>query len=829
MTENPGLVGRQIECELLTGLLSGGRTGGRATVLVGDPGIGKSALLAEFGRWAQADGFAVLKAAGVEAEAQIPFAGLHQLAAPAWPWLTKLPKSHQDALLAAFGLQEGPPPNRVVIAQATVGLLEARAERDPVAVLVDDAHWLDPQTQEVLEFVARRVAGRPVVLLAATRSGHLGPLLRAGLPRLEVSALDDGSAAELLDRHTGNLTRPQRQRILLEARGNPLALVELPVSWRSGDGPLYEEQAPALSARLEQAFAGRIGGLPQATRDLLLIAAVDCSDQLGEILAAARLLGQGAVPEEALDPALRAGLLRTAGSRLEFRHPLVRSGILQAEPLTRRQAANAALAEALTDEPHRQTWHRAQSIVQPDDGVADQLEANVPLALARGAVSTAVRVLERSAQLTNDSTRRGHRYLLAAEHAFGLGRGDLVDRLVQAAAITDLTDLDAVRMQLLREVFDETAGDANRVFELCENAVRAGQVADDDLALSLLLSAGLRCWWADTGPAARARVVAVAGSRQDLQRDPRLIAARAVAEPVSQGRLVFDLLPGSAAGAGDDGDALRLLGMAAHAIGDEPRAADLLSRSGALLRQQGRLGLLPQVLSMEVQIRLELGDWGAARAAAAAGQQLAADTGQSIWSTRTLVCDARAHALRGDVAESLRLAAEAELTANQRRLNDLLACVQLARGTALLHASEWQDAYAALGRLFDPADPAYHQRERFAGLMLYAEAAVRAHHVAEARVVLSELEDVARTTPSPILHAHLLYARAALAEEARAGDRFAHAHQADLSRWPWIRGKLNLAHAEWLRSQGRHTEARAQVRSARRRMRQIGAESWLTT
>jgi hypothetical protein len=829
MTANPGLVGRRIECELLTGLLAGGRTDGGATVLVGDAGIGKSALLAEFGRRAQADGFAVLQAAGVEAEAQIPFAGLHQLLAPAWPWLTELSKSHQDALLAAFGLQEGPPPDRFLIAQATVSMLEARAERGPVAVVVDDVQWLDPQTQEVLAFVARRVTARPVVLLGAMRSGHPGPLLTAGLPRLEVSVLDDGSAIELLDQHAGDLTGPERRRILLSARGNPLALLELPVSWRAGDGSLYDEQAPTLSARLEQAFAGRIGGLPQVTRDLLLIAAVDSSDQLGEILAAARLLGQEAVPVEALEPAVGAGLLRTADSRVEFRHPLVRSGILQAEPLTRRQAANAALAATVADEPYRQIWHRAQSIVQPDDTVADQLEANVSVALARGAESSAVRVLERSAQLTKDSARRGHRYLLAAQHAFALGRADLVDRLVQAAAITDLTDVDAARMQLLREAFDETPGDANRVFELCENAIQAGQVGDDDLALRLLLSAGLRCWWADTGPAARARVVTVARSRQDLQRDPRLIAALAVAEPVSQGRLIFDLLPGAAAGAGDDGDGLRLLGMAAHAIGDEPRAADLLSRSEALLRQQGRLGLLPQVLSMEVQIRLELGDWGAARAAAEEGRQLAADTGQPIWSTGTLVCDARAHALRGDLAESLRLAAEAELTASQRRLNDLLACVQLARGTALLHAGEWQDAYAALSRLFDPADPAYHQRERFAGLMLYAEAAVRAPQAVEARVVLSELEDVARTTPSPILHAHLLYARAVLAEEAEAGDRFADARQADLSRWPWIRGKLDLAHAEWLRSQGRHTEARAQARSARRQMRQIGAESWLTT
>jgi hypothetical protein len=167
-------------------------------------------------------------------------------------------------------------------------------------------------------------------------------------------------------------------------------------------------------------------------------------------------------------------LLRIHEGRVRFRHPLVRSGVLQSETLTRRQAAHAALAEVLADEPYRRTWHRAQSIVGPDDQIADELEASVAVVLGRGAVMSAIAGLQRSAELTSSPARRGHRLLMAAEHAFGLGRADLVNQLVTAAARLDLSELDHARMQWLQEIFnDGVPGDATRVLELCAVARRS--------------------------------------------------------------------------------------------------------------------------------------------------------------------------------------------------------------------------------------------------------------------------------------------------------------------------------------------------------------------
>jgi len=505
----------------------------------------------------------------------------------------------------------------------------------------------------------------------------------------------------------------------------------------------------------------------------------------------------------------------------------VRTGILQAETLTRRQAANAALAAVLTGEPYRRTWHRAQSIVGPDDEIADELEVNVAVALNRGGVMSAIADLERSAQLTSSSARRGHRLLAAAEHAFGLGRADLVNRLVSAAARTDLSELDWARMQWLREIFsDGVPGDATRVLELCGIARTSMQAGDRDLALNLLLGAALRCWWADTGPAARARVVEVAGELRDTVEDPRHIAALAVAEPVLQCGTVMSLLSGFAPDQVADADALRLLGMAAHAIGDTVRSVDFLSRSETMLREQGRLGLLSQVLSMQVIDWLELGDWDRAAAAAAEGERLAAETGQPIWRTGTLVCDALNNAFRGQAEQAFRYAAEVELVASRQHLNDLLSCVQLARGSALLAAGQDAQAYQEIRRLFEPADPSFHQRERFGAVMFLADAAVRAGEHVDARSVINGLDQVAAVTPSPMLRVHLRYARAVLSDDSAAGPLYADLMGQDLARWPWARARAELAYGGWLRRQHRYAEAREVLRGAETSFARIGAATW---
>ena len=402
----------------------------------------------------------------------------------------------------------------------------------------------------------------------------------------------------------------------------------------------------------------------------------------------------------------------------------------------------------MTDDPYRRSWHRAQSIVGPDDEVADALENNVGLALHRGAVLSAIAGLQRSAQLTRSPSRRGHRLLMAAEHAFGLGRADLVDQLIRSAATNDLSELDQVRVQWLREIFnDGVPGDAARVLELCAAAHRAVRGGDRDLALDLLLGAATRCWWADTGPAARARVVETARYVGDSTDDPRYVAALAVAEPLTQCAAVMDLL-----GQFEDvtgANALRLLGMAAHAVGDTVRSVDFLGRSEELLREQGRLGLLSQVLSMQVIDRLDLGDWDRAAAAAQEGERLAVESGQPIWRTGTLVCEALSNALRGRTEQAFACAAEAELEASRGRLNDLLSCVQQARGTALAATGHYEAAYHELRRVFEPTDPSFHQRERFGALMFLADSAGPAGQADDARAVVAGLADLAAVTRPP--------------------------------------------------------------------------------
>lgn len=355
-----------------------GAVGVQALVLTGEPGIGKSALLAAAEAAARAGGYRVLAASGVESEGQLPFAGLHQLLRPILRTTQQqLRPAHRRALLAAFGLEESPPPEPFLIALAAVNVLAAVAADQPVAVLADDVQWLDPQSQEVLTFMARRATAHPVVIIGATRAGHPGPFTAAGLPTLELADVNEAAAEEILRLSAGVLNPADRHRIRREARGNPLALLELP---KPG---LVQARPPTGSRRpCWRAWSGRLPagspGCPSAPGTRFWFA-VDSASGLEEIFAAASAFSGSAVTSAAFGPAAEAGLLGTVDGQVRFRHPLVRSGVLQSETLTRRMAANAALAEVLTGEPYRQTWHRAQSIVGPDDQVADELEANAAI------------------------------------------------------------------------------------------------------------------------------------------------------------------------------------------------------------------------------------------------------------------------------------------------------------------------------------------------------------------------------------------------------------------------------------------------------------------
>jgi DNA-binding CsgD family transcriptional regulator len=776
---------------------------------------------------ARARGRVLLQTVGVESESGMPYAGLHQLLRPLAPEAADLPTPQARALRTALGAEQGHVPDTFLVALATLTLLSETAATTPVVVTADDVQWLDVSTQEVLAFVARRVAADPVCLMGTVRRGHRGPFTAAGLAQVDVRPVGELAARQILRDHAAWLGDRETVQVLREALGNPLALVELPRALAAGAHEVRLPAALPLTERLERAFAGRTAGLSTAAREALLVAAVGSSPAVQETLRAASLLVGRPVGIEAVDEAAAAGLVQHDRAVMRFRHPLVRSGILSVEPRYRQQAAHAALADLLAEQPDRSTWHRAQSVVGPDDAIATALEDSARDAVRRGAVVRAIDALERAAQLTSSSTARGRRLLLAAEHAFGLGRVDAVERLLAAAAAEQLERQDVVRMQWLREIFDDgVPGDPVPVLRLCAVAEESGRAGEVDLALNLLVAASLRCWWSDTGPAARSRVAEVADAIGPGLGDARWTAALAIGEPVRRGRDVLARLADVDLEAEVDADQLRLLGLAAHAVGDEPRALDLLDRAELRLRRQGRLGLLPHVFAPQAIVLLELGQWQRQTAASGECRRLAEETGQPIWSASALVGEARSAALHGELERAFDLTAQVEQLAGNRRLNDLLSSGQLARGIAWIAAGRPAEAVDALGRLFDPADPCFHEREGWHGLTFLAEAAVHAERVPEARAVVAGLEQVATTTPSPLLHTHLRYARAVLADDDAAEGLFRDGLAVDLVRWPWAQARLDLAFGTWLRRRRRIAESRGHLRSALVILDQIGATTW---
>ena len=378
------LFGRDPERARIGELLESAR-GSRSGVLVisGEPGVGKSALLED--ARGQATGMCVLGAAGVESDAQLPFAALHQLVRPILPHVEGLPRPQAAALHGALGLAAAGSGDRFLVSLAVLSLLADAAEDEPLLCLVDDAQWLDDASADALVFVARRLEAERIAMLFAAREGDLRTFDAPGLPELRVGGLDASSAGELIDRHahTG-LSSELRDRLLVETGGNPLALLELASTLSEGQLSGAEAVLAPLpvGARVERAFLARVHALPEETRTLLLVAA---ADESGDLATALRATAQLGASTEALDAAERAGLAHARGTRLEFRHPLVRSAVYQSAPLSRRRAAHAALARVLDADADadRRAWHRAAASVEPDSSVGDELEQTAERARRR--------------------------------------------------------------------------------------------------------------------------------------------------------------------------------------------------------------------------------------------------------------------------------------------------------------------------------------------------------------------------------------------------------------------------------------------------------------
>jgi DNA-binding CsgD family transcriptional regulator/tetratricopeptide (TPR) repeat protein len=829
---SPGarLFGRETEAVMLEQLVARIPERGGALVVRGDPGIGKTALLAVAAATARSKGVLVLRTAGAQSETGLAFAGLQQLLRPVLARLDHLPGPQRDALSAAFGATDVPAPDPFLIALAALNLLADAAEHAPLLLVVDEAHWLDPPTASTLAFIARRVDAEPIAVLFALRDGLASTLDGAGLPELRLGGLDGEAAGELVDASAADLTPGLRRRVLQIAAGNPLALLELPAALRLDDARIdgLSPGTVSLMSRLERTFAGQMSGLPAQTRDLLLCAAADERASAAELVAAASLLRGAEVPLGAAAPAEEAGLASITGGSIIFRHPLVRSAIYQSVSAGRRRQVHAALAAVLTDEPDRRLWHVAASTAGTDETVAREVELLAVRLAGRGAIGLAVAAARRAAVLSADSARRCSRLLRAAELAFEAGEPDLLQRLVREAGQLNPDGEQRARLTWLRNTFADTVpGDQGQMGSLVDAAEVAADAGNSDLALHLLFGAALRCWRSDLGEPARDRV-AVAVERLPVpQTHPRRVVTLAMTGPVRWGPVVSERLAAIEASADElTADEAYLAGMAARAIGDHDAAARLLESATTQLRAQGRLGALAQVLVMRGWVAIALGRWASAEMLVDESGRLAEEIGQTWWRTGSLIASGTLRGLRGETEAAEQLAAEAEKTAIPQGLNDLICMIAFARGVTWLGAGRPAVALEHLTRVFHQDDPAFHEAARFMSITYLADAASQSGQRDVAVPILGELEALAQRTPSPTLHAGLVYARPVLAPDDAAERLYDVALGSDLRHHPFDHARLQLSYGAWLRRHRRVSESRGPLRAARQVFDALACVPW---
>lgn len=597
------------------------------------------------------------------------------------------------------------------------------------------------------------------------------------------------------------------QRVLDDARGDPLVTAELARAWRNVEAPGADllRRFPPVTERLRGMLVPE--GLPANCSMTLLVAALDFGDEVAEILHAAGLAVGADLTGAVFDAAVAAGLVTLADGRLRFTHRLGKAAVVASAAPGQLEQAHTALDLTAEHAPHRRAWHRAQTATHPDEDVAEALESTA----AAGPVD-ALRRLERAARLTPDPVRRRHRLLRAATHAFELGRPELGEHLLATAEQLEPAGhlrSHAVRLRFLAE--PRPTWDPLR--PLCATARELARGDEQDAALDVLLTAAYQLWWTDPDPAARGHVDNALRHVAAHPRDPRHTAVHAVAAPLARTPDPLTAPP--------DAVTTWLLGFAALARGDCPAAVDLLGASAAALRAGGRLGLLTHVRGLHAEAAVAVGAWDTAAEAAEECLDLAVRTGQPVWRAQAQVCVALLCALRGDADGARRHAAEAERTVTPGRFPALAALIRLARGVTLLTTGSHLDAYETLRRLFDRDDAHFCRRIAGYAIGYLVEAGYCGRHE-DARSILAPYE----LATTPLFAANMCYARALLAEPGTAEPLFERARHLDPHEWPWLRARAELAWAVWLRLQRRVVESRSSLRSAMHAFEALGAAAW---
>jgi DNA-binding CsgD family transcriptional regulator/tetratricopeptide (TPR) repeat protein len=823
------LYGRRAECDALDRLLADARRSrSGALVLRGEAGVGKSALLDHAA--GRAEGMAVLRAAGVESEAELPFAALHQLLRPVLELAGRIPEAQAAALGGALGLEPMGNQDRFLVSVAVLSLLAEAADERPVLCLVDEAQWLDRSSADALGFAARRLEAEGVVCVFAAREGDAREFPAPGLPELRLEGLDVEAAAALLTGNGVDLPAPVVDLLVERTGGNPLALLELPGSLVPGQltGRALLDDVLPLPARLQRTFGERVLGLPAETRALLVVAAAETTGDPTVVLRAGARLG---VDVAALDAAEAAGLVRTGEGRLQFRHPLVRSAAYSTATLAGRQAAHRALAEALAgeDAADQRAWHLATATVGPDEAVAAELERSAGRARRRGGHAAAAAALERAAELTGDEAERGRRLVAAAVAAWLAGQAEralaLADRAEPLAA--DLRGQATVAH--LRGSVEASRGVAlEAVARLVAGSELAASV-DPSQALTMLVEASeIASYAGDVAPTAelgrRAAAVPVTDKAGEFL-SALLQGMGSVAE--GDGQRGEPLLRRAIALAGAMEDPRRLLwaGVAAFFVGEQETGNALYARAVARARQDGAVGLLPKALEYLAPVELVAGRMDAATATASEGLRLARDTGNDTSACRHLTTLAHVAALRGDedacrghAAEALRRAAARGLGLPATLAGYALALLDLGLGRAA-------EALARLQRLLDAGPGEGSPFFAVYTVPDLVEAAVRSGRPEAAAGPLAAFEQLAALSGGSEWQAQLARCHGLLGPEEAAADRFEAALRRHEGR-PFDLARTELVYGEALRRARRRGEARAHLRNAQEIFRRLGATPW---
>ncbi|MFI0788903.1 AAA family ATPase [Streptomyces lydicus] len=827
------LFGRDEELATVDAVVDGLPERGSALLIQGAPGIGKSALLDHAVTRARNSGFTVLKASGVQAETHLPFAGLHQLTHTMTDRVPRLPPVQADALLGAFGMAEpsfsASAPQFFMIALATLSLLGEASAEAPVLLVVDDSQWLDRPTLDVLGFLARRMGAEPLGLLLAGQEGRTAWPVAPDIPELHLKPLQPTAADALLDARSPGLAPAVRRLVADMSAGNPLALIELPITLRAGGVAAESAVSPALplTTRLERAFASRLADLPPEARQVLLITAADDDGALTEVLTAASALAGTEISARSLEPAIAAGLVSVDAFRIGFSHPLVRSAVLGSATLADRLAAHGALAHTLHGQPDRQAWHRAAATGRPDEAVARQLDQVARRASGRGAAAVALTALERATALSEVPSGRVARLLGAAELGLELGRTDRAASLLHQADQLELGVLERARLLQLREGLEVDVDTSTpRLHLLITTAERAAEAGDPELALRLLRSAARRCWWSDPGRELREHVVAAAERLPVSELHPDLVYTLAAATPVERAATVLDRLERLERQGGYDIQAAATLGTAATMANAYDRATGFLRHAAAGLRGQGRLGLLAQTLVSLALSAVHTVDWETGVPAAAEAMRLAEENAQPRWLTGARIAKAQFAALHGDLETALAVIGEAEGRGLSVAHPSNLAFIQITRGLIGLAAGDHAEAFHCVWRVFDPVDPAYHPFLQTIAIAELAEAATGDDQRAMAKAALHQLVASTGAGEAQLTRINLGFAQALLADDEHAEEHFRSAFDLDMSRAPFARARLMLAHGAWLRRRRRVMEARTPLRIARESFASLGVEPW---